>query len=250
MASERDDEWTPLLQSKETKSRCRLFRGRRAKSDEGTGGRSATKSAVGITEIFRYAERSDVLLMAAGTLFAVIHGAGWPMLSMIIGGMTNTFIRAENSNFSSASSSVVDSTSGINTNYSATNFTISPDQFISDVTKFAVYYVAVGVVIFVTTFLQVSCWSYTCERQMFRIRREFFRSVLHLDVSWYDRHPSGELTSKLNDDIERIREGIGDKFSLLIQFVAAFLSGFVIGFVYNWRLTLVMLSLTPFLAGS
>ena len=51
-------------------------------------------------------------------------------------------------------------------------------------------------------------------------------------------------------DLERVREGTGDKFSLFIQFASAFVAGFVVGFVYNWKLTLVMMSLTPLLAAT
>ena len=49
-------------------------------------------------------------------------------------------------------------------------------------------------------------------------------------------------------DLEKVREGIGDKLSLLLQFVAQFVSGFAIGFWKSWRMTLVMMSLTPILA--
>jgi ABC-type multidrug transport system fused ATPase/permease subunit len=47
--------------------------------------------------------------------------------------------------------------------------------------------------------------------------------------------------------LERVREGIGDKTSLFIQMVAAFLSGFIVGFAYNWQMSLVMLLFTPLL---
>jgi ATP-binding cassette subfamily B (MDR/TAP) protein 1 len=43
---------------------------------------------------------------------------------------------------------------------------------------------------------------------------------------------------------------MGDKASLFIQFVSAFLAGFIIGFIYNWQMTLVMMSLTPLIAAT
>ena len=46
-------------------------------------------------------------------------------------------------------------------------------------------------------------------------------------------------------DVTKIQNGIGDKVGMVIQSVSMFLSGFVIGFVYSWKLTLVILSLTP-----
>ena len=49
-------------------------------------------------------------------------------------------------------------------------------------------------------------------------------------------------------DLERVREGLGDKVSFMFQFLAQFIAGFTIGFVYGWKLALVMMSLTPLLA--
>jgi ABC-type multidrug transport system fused ATPase/permease subunit len=49
--------------------------------------------------------------------------------------------------------------------------------------------------------------------------------------------------------LDRIKEGIGDKLGLIVQFFARFVGGFAIAFAYNWQMTLVMLSLTPIFAG-
>jgi len=49
-------------------------------------------------------------------------------------------------------------------------------------------------------------------------------------------------------DVEKVKEGIGDKLSFMIQYIAAFVSGFAIGFWKSWKMTLVMMSLTPLLA--
>ena len=51
-------------------------------------------------------------------------------------------------------------------------------------------------------------------------------------------------------DLERVREGIGHKFSMVIQYACTFLAGFGVGFFTSWQLTLVILSLTPLLAGT
>ena len=54
--------------------------------------------------------------------------------------------------------------------------------------------------------------------------------------------------SCISSDLERVREGLGDKVSFIFQFLAQFIAGFTIGFVYGWKLALVMMSLTPLLA--
>ena len=49
-------------------------------------------------------------------------------------------------------------------------------------------------------------------------------------------------------DIDKIHDGIGDKIALLIQWIATFFGGFIVGFVREWRLTLLLLVFAPFLA--
>ena len=48
-------------------------------------------------------------------------------------------------------------------------------------------------------------------------------------------------------DMDKIHTGIGDKLSIFIQWTTSFVAGIVVGFIYDWRLTLLMLGTTPFL---
>lgn len=49
-------------------------------------------------------------------------------------------------------------------------------------------------------------------------------------------------------DVEKIQSGIGDKAAFFLQSLTTFLAGFVIAFVYNWKLTLVMGTMLPVIA--
>ena len=48
-------------------------------------------------------------------------------------------------------------------------------------------------------------------------------------------------------DIEKIQAGIGDKVVLFLQGLSAFISGFVIGYIVNWKLALVVSVMLPIL---
>ncbi|KAF4517428.1 hypothetical protein B566_EDAN005037 [Ephemera danica] len=47
--------------------------------------------------------------------------------------------------------------------------------------------------------------------------------------------------------MERIREGLGSKFSMVTQYVATFVAGLAVGVFVNWRLTLLILAVAPIL---
>lgn len=48
-------------------------------------------------------------------------------------------------------------------------------------------------------------------------------------------------------DVSKINEGIGDKIGMFFQSIATFLTGFIIGFTRGWKLTLVILAISPVL---
>ena len=50
--------------------------------------------------------------------------------------------------------------------------------------------------------------------------------------------------------MNKVHKGIGDRLSTFIQWMTGFVGGIVAGFVYDWRLTLVMLGATPFMMAS
>ncbi|KAF4020015.1 hypothetical protein G4228_012226, partial [Cervus hanglu yarkandensis] len=48
-------------------------------------------------------------------------------------------------------------------------------------------------------------------------------------------------------DISKISEGIGDKVGMFFQAIATFFAGFIVGFIRGWKLTLVIMAISPIL---
>lgn len=187
-------------------------------------------------QLFRYATSVDTICILFGSLFSLAHGAGWPVLSIVMGQMTDTFVAGPNG-------SLIPPHPNATFNPNAT-----VESFEDKMTTYAIYYLIIGGAVLFSGYLQIACFMTACERQVNKIRKHFFRAILRQEIGWFDKHQSGELTTRLSDDLERVREGIGDKLSLLIQFTAQFFAGFAIGFWKSWKMTLVMMSLTPVLA--
>ncbi|XP_005041072.1 PREDICTED: ATP-binding cassette sub-family B member 5 isoform X2 [Ficedula albicollis] len=169
------------------------------------------KQMVGILELFRYADGVDVLLMIVGLVAAA-------------------------ANDTSVNSSSCPSDPSVDIE--------------GEMTKFAYYYVAIGFAVIILSIIQVWTFLVTATRQTARIRQKFFFAVLHQEMAWFDTTQIGTLNTRLTDDINTIREGIGDKISIFLQFFSTFVSGLIIGFIYGWKLALVVLSVCPLLAAS
>ena len=68
------------------------------------------------------------------------------------------------------------------------------------------------------------------------------------DVGYFDLNSAAEMNTRLFDDIKKVSDGIGDKLGLAVQAVAQTIGGIVIGFIYGWKMSLVVLACTPAIA--
>ncbi|NXC04269.1 MDR1 protein, partial [Orthonyx spaldingii] len=192
---------------------------------------------------FRYADGVDVLLMVVGLVAAAANGTGMPLMIIIFGEMTNSFVL----------SGVESNGKKLKLAFSTHCSSCPSDPGVDiegEMTKFAYYYVGIGVAVLILSIIQVWTFLVTATRQTARIRQKFFFAVLHQEMAWFDTTQIGTLNTRLTDDINTIREGIGDKISIFLQFFSTFVSGLIIGFIYGWKLTLVVMSVSPLLAGS
>lgn len=218
------------------------------------------KGGATFCELFKFATFADKFLIIIGSVFAIIEGAGAPAMALVFGGMTNTLVDVvKNGLLPPSDSTSTASTTTTNPIAPVTNISqaadptiampsVTPEEFESSLANYSLLYVAIGVFVYVSSIIQITCWQTACERQTHRIRRGFFRSVLRQELAWFDKNQAGELSAKFNDDVERIRDGLGEQFSSIIKYTSSFLSGFVVGFIVSWRLTLVILAATPLLA--
>uniref|UniRef100_A0A8C9NLD5 ABC-type xenobiotic transporter n=1 Tax=Serinus canaria TaxID=9135 RepID=A0A8C9NLD5_SERCA len=187
---------------------------------------------------FRYADEVDVLLMVVGLVAAAANGTGMPLMIIIFGEMTNSFV------LSGVQSNGKNCCSVCLTSLMGSHGLLFPCP------RYAYYYVAIGFAVMILSTIQVWTFLVTAARQTTRIRQKFFFAVLHQEMAWFDITQIGALNTRLTDDINTIREGIGDKISIFLQFFSTFVSGLIIGFIYGWKLTLVVLSVSPLLAAS
>ena len=65
------------------------------------------------------------------------------------------------------------------------------------------------------------------------------------NVGYFDTNDTGELNTRMFDDVKKIQDGIAEKVGIAIQSIAQFLAGIVIALVYGWKLGLVCVALLP-----
>jgi ATP-binding cassette subfamily B (MDR/TAP) protein 1 len=168
---------------------------------------------VGYFQLFRFATRTDYILMVLGTICACAMGTALPSFALLWGNMTNSF---------SDSNKMVDSSREV------------MYQFI---------YIGLGAL--VAGWGMFASWMITGERQGIACRKEYLRSLLRQEIGWFDTINQSELSTKFATDSFAFQEAIGEKVSTLIMTIAMFIAGFVIAFIKGWLMTLVTLASLP-----
>ncbi|XP_053548248.1 ATP-dependent translocase ABCB1-like [Bombina bombina] len=194
-------------------------------------------SMVGLFELLSFADSLDIILMVVGLLCAIACGTGLPIMIIVFGDMTDSFVM----------SGQVPNVSLVANFTGCLQANIGGMDIEAEMTRYSYYYVAIGCAVLVLSIFQVWTFLVSATRQTMRIRQQFFKSVLHQDMAWFDCTQIGTLNTRLTEDINTIHEGLGDKIAIFVQNLSQFLTGIIIGFVYGWKLTLVILSVSPLL---
>lgn len=129
---------------------------------------------VGLFALFRFATPFERMLNLIGLVIAAAAGATLPVMTIIFGKLTSAFtnfaiitaqIHAEGSN--AAVQAALDE---------------AKRHLKKEAGNCALYFLAIGIGMFVTTYAYMLIWNFTSERQGKRIRERYLRAVLRQDV--------------------------------------------------------------------
>ncbi|KAH6795632.1 hypothetical protein C2S51_036618 [Perilla frutescens var. frutescens] len=170
--------------------------------------------------IFRYAERSDKLLMFLGTLGSIGDGLQIPLMMFVLSDVIN--------------------------DYGDLNIRISMNL----VDKYALrlFYVAIGVGL--SAFVEGLCWARTAERQSSRMRLEYLKSVLKQEVGFFDTQAAADtsttfqVVTTISSDSNTIQITIGEKIPDCLAYVSSFFFCLIFAFSLSWKLTLAAIPFT------
>ncbi|PKI46864.1 hypothetical protein CRG98_032675 [Punica granatum] len=85
------------------------------------------------------------------------------------------------------------------------------------------------------------------ERLTLRVRERMFAAILKNEIGWFDdmNNASGMLSSRLETDATLLRTVVVDRATILLQNLGLIVGSFIIAFILNWRITLVVIATYP-----
>ncbi|XP_058096561.1 ABC transporter B family member 19 isoform X1 [Magnolia sinica] len=172
-------------------------------------------------KLFSFADRYDYFLMAAGSLGAVVHGSSMPVFFLLFGDLVNGFGKNQS----------------------------DLKKMTDEVSKYALYFVYLGLVVCFSSYAEIACWMYTGERQAITLRKKYLEAVLKQDVGFFDTDArTGDIVFSISTDTLLVQDAISEKVGNFIHYLSTFLAGLVVGFVSAWRLALLSVAVIPGIA--
>ncbi|CCO29186.1 Leptomycin B resistance protein pmd1 OS=Schizosaccharomyces pombe (strain 972 / ATCC 24843) GN=pmd1 PE=3 SV=2 [Rhizoctonia solani AG-1 IB] len=185
---------------------------------------------VGFTELFRFSTPFELTLDAIGLVAAAAAGAAQPLMSLLFGRLTQDF---------------VDFTIAISKGQGVES---ARRAFEKNAANNALYLVIIGIGMFICTFVYMYFWIYTGEVNSKRIRERYLQAVLRQDIAYFDNLGAGEVATRIQTDTHLVQQGMSEKVPLIVSYLGAFFTGFILAYIRSWRLALAISSILPCIA--
>jgi ATP-binding cassette subfamily B (MDR/TAP) protein 1 len=109
----------------------------------------------------------------------------------------------------------------------------------------SLYLVFIGIAMFVCTYIYMLTWVYTAEMTAKRIREKYLQATLRQNIAYFDNVGAGEVATRIQTDTHLVQQGVSEKVALVANFLAAFVTGFVLAYIRNARLAGALTAILP-----
>ncbi|KIM25827.1 hypothetical protein M408DRAFT_204802 [Serendipita vermifera MAFF 305830] len=190
--------------------------------------------------LYRFHKPYEIFLNLIGLVCAFGSGAAQPLMTLMFGNLTVAFVQ-----FSTAAANAFSHGA---TPQAFQELQAATEDFKATAAKDALYLVFIGIGIFATTYIYMVFWIHTAETAAKRIRENYLRAILRQDVAFFDNVGAGEVATRIQTDTHLVQQGISEKVPIAIYFIGAFVTGFILAFARNWKLSLAISSIVPCIA--
>ncbi|KAF5290697.1 hypothetical protein FQR65_LT01987 [Abscondita terminalis] len=201
------------------------------KSRDKENEKNETPPVVSYLGLYRHSTTLDKFLMISGIVFSLISATAVTLLSYTLGEISNAMVAYTYTKL-----------------YSKDNSTIAEAE--NNFTNVNIYYLWFNLILaaisFVTLYLGTVTFTYSTLKQISRIKDLFLKSILNQDISWYDVNQTGDFSSRINDDLKKIQDGMGEKFPIFVNCFGVFIGSILQALVVGWELALVCMISLPF----
>ncbi|KAI0593336.1 ABC transporter [Biscogniauxia sp. FL1348] len=170
--------------------------------------------------IFSFARPVDVVLETVAVIAALGSGLAPALVNLVLGQFVTV---------------LTDYVSGRST----------AESFVGDVSQYCVRFVYIGVGRLVLTYVYTTLSTYCAYHIVRNIRHQYLRAALSQEIAFFDQGAAGSISMQATSNGGLIQSGIAEKLALNFQAVSTFCAAFIIAFVTQWKLTLILIWIVP-----
>ncbi|ELP83721.1 multidrug resistance protein, putative [Entamoeba invadens IP1] len=186
--------------------------------------RVTDKGTVSVFTMFRYATWYEVVFNLIAVVVSLVDGVLYPLIAVLLGDVfeSNVF----------------------------NPIALDPIGMVDLCNQVCLKLVYIGVGLFFSSMIRTIIFDLTGNNQIRRIRKLYIKALLDQEMGWYDAHNTGEMTSRMSGDIYLLHDAIGQKVGEFFSYTGMCITGYVIGFVKEYKLCFVMIAIAPLMAGA
>ncbi|CAO2655533.1 Nn.00g043360.m01.CDS01 [Neocucurbitaria sp. VM-36] len=187
--------------------------------------RASIKPFFGFVQLLFYADPTwlDKLLICIGCIAAIAAGVPFPLIGIVFG-------------------QLVDEINDVTCNNQTGNSNGGEEASITPKILLLVY---IAIATFACIYIHLVCWNLASQRLAQRIRDRYLRNLLRQDMAFFDNLQAGEVSSRLNGDIEAIESGTSGKVGVAMTCVSFCVTAYIVGFIKDAQLAGMLVSLVP-----
>ncbi|KAK6155103.1 hypothetical protein DH2020_009351 [Rehmannia glutinosa] len=115
--------------------------------------------------------------------------------------------------------------------------------------EYVFIYIGAGLYAVVAYLIQHYFFSIMGENLTTRVRRMMLAAILRNEVGWFDEEENNSslLAARLATDAADVKSAIAERISVILQNMTSLLTSFIVAFIVEWRVSLLILGTFPLL---
>jgi len=125
-----------------------------------------------------------------------------------------------------------------------------PDVNMRDVTNMVYNFLAVGAIGFASIVMQSTLLEIAAAESTIDLKNQWFVALLRQDMAYFDIKDVTAQSTIVSANAVRFKKGTGKKLAEGVQFTSAAVGGLAYAFYCSWRVSLIIFTVVPLMAGS
>lgn len=108
-------------------------------------------------------------------------------------------------------------------------------------------YMILALVTLINNMIITSLWTIIGKKIVIEIKKDYFKLVLQQEQTYFDSQNTFQFSTKIQSQMKTVETGLGMKVGMTISIITTSFVSYLFAFLTSWKLTLIMLSIFPFL---